>query len=154
MALPDGDMTSDGVKARIREKLLTECNLHTIVRMPPSTFCPATVSTYLLFFEIGSPTKEIWYYEHRLPEGQKSYSKTKPIRFEEFEPLMAWWNDRKESDVAWRVDVNDLNNWDLDIKNPTKTEEVIEYTSDELIEKLEKSFERCSALLNNLKGDL
>lgn len=154
IVLPDGSITGDGVKARIREKLLTECNLHTIVRMPQSTFFPATVSTNLLFFEKGSPTKEIWYYEHRLPEGQKSYSKTKPIRFEEFEPLMAWWNDRTESDVAWRVDVKDLKNWDLDIKNPTKVEEVIEYSSVELIDKLEQSFIRCSELLNDLKGGL
>lgn len=120
IVLPDGSITGDGVKARIREKLLTECNLHTIVRMPQSTFFPATVSTNLLFFEKGTPTKDIWYYEHRLPEGQKSYSKTKSIRFEEFAPLMAWWNDRKESDVAWRVNVKDLKNWDLDIKNPIK----------------------------------
>lgn len=88
IVLPDGSITGDGVKARIREKLLTECNLHTIVRLPQSTFFPATVSTNLLFFEKGSRTREIWYYEHKLPEGQKSYSKTKPIQFEEFKPLI------------------------------------------------------------------
>lgn len=154
IVLPDGSITGDGVKARIREKLLKECNLHTIVRMPQSTFFPATVSTNLLFFEKGAPTKDIWYYEHRLPQGQKSYSKTKPIRFEEFEPLMAWWNNRTESDVAWRVDVKDLKSWDLDIKNPTKVEEAEAFSSAELIEKLEQSFDKCSLLLNDLKGGL
>lgn len=122
IVLPDGSITGDGVKARIREKLLTDNNLHTIIRLPQSTFFPATVSTNLLFFEKGSPTKEIWYYEHKLPEGQKSYSKTKPIQFEEFQPIIEWWNNREESDVAWKVDVNDLKNWDLDIKNPTQTQ--------------------------------
>ena len=72
IVLPDGCITGDGYKERIREKLLTDCNLHTIVRLPQSTFHPATVSTNLLFFQKGTPTKEIWYYEHRLPEGQKS----------------------------------------------------------------------------------
>ncbi|MBT5465765.1 MAG: N-6 DNA methylase [Candidatus Marinimicrobia bacterium] len=120
IVLPDGSITGDGVKARIREKLLTECNLHTIVRLPQSTFFPATVSTNLLFFEKGSPTKEIWYYEHKLPEGQKSYSKTKPIQFNEFKPLIDWWHDRKETDLAWKVKIEDLKNWDLDIKNPTQ----------------------------------
>ena len=79
------------MKARIREKLLTDCNLHTIVRLPNSVFQPyASVATNLLFFTKGTPTKEIWYYEHQLPEGQKSYSKTKPIKISEFDPLKEW----------------------------------------------------------------
>ena len=119
IVLPDGCITGDGYKERIREKLLTECNVHTIVRLPQSTFHPATVSTNLIFFEKGPPTKEIWYYEHRLPEGQKSYSKTKGIQFDEFIPLINWWNNRVESEVAWRVRFEDLKNGlNLDIKNP------------------------------------
>jgi len=79
IVLPDGSLTGEGVKQRVRQKLLEECNLHTIIRLPNSVFQPyATVATNLLFFEKGKPTKEVWYYEHRLPEGQKSYSKTKP----------------------------------------------------------------------------
>ncbi len=125
IVLPDGSITGDGVKARIREKLLKDTNLHTIVRLPQSTFHPATVATNLLFFEKGSPTKDIWYWEHKLPEGQKSYSKTKPIQFEEFKPLMDWWNNRAENDQAWKVNINTLKNWDLDIKNPNfKVDEV------------------------------
>lgn len=123
IVLPDGSITGEGVKARIREKLLKESNLHTIIRLPQSTFFPATVATNLLFFEKGTATKDIWYYQHKLPEGQKSYSKTKPIQFTEFAPLIKWWNNRKTSDVAWKVNVKDLKNWDLDIKNPTKEEE-------------------------------
>lgn len=154
IVLPDGSITGEGVKQRIREKLLTECNLHTIVRMPQSTFFPATVSTNLLFFEKGKPTNDIWYYEHRLPEGQKSYSKTKPIQFDEFAPLIAWWNNRQESEVAWKVNVKDLKGWDLDIKNPNKVEEKTEFTSEELFLKLEQSFTKSVYLLNKIKEDL
>jgi type I restriction enzyme M protein len=106
IVLPDGSLTGDGVKQRVRQKLLEDCNLHTIVRLPQSVFAPyATVNTNLLFFEKGTATQEIWYYEHRLPEAAKAYSKTKPIRIEEFDPIKDWWNNRKESEVAWKVDI-------------------------------------------------
>lgn len=115
VVLPDGCIKGDG--SRIRERLLKTCNLHTIVRLPETTFFPATVSTNLLFFEKGSPTKEIWYYQHTLPENQKSYSKTKPLRFEEFEPIFDWWNNREENSHAYKVNVDDIDGFDLDIKN-------------------------------------
>ncbi|SIR32439.1 type I restriction enzyme M protein [Pontibacter lucknowensis] len=150
IVLPDGSITGEGVKARIREKLLSDTNLHTIVRLPQSTFFPATVSTNLLFFEKGSPTKEIWYYEHKLPEGQKSYSKTKPIQFHEFTPLIDWWHNRVENEIAWKVKVENLKDWDLDIKNPTKVEEEIKYSSIELQEMLLNSFSKCQVILEEL----
>ena len=109
IVLPDGSLTGDGVKQRVRQKLLEECNLHTIIRLPNSVFQPyATVATNLLFFTKGTPTKEVWYYEHRLPEGAKAYNKTKPIQAKEFEPIKKWWNDRKESDIAWKVDIQTI----------------------------------------------
>lgn len=154
IVLPDGSLTGDGVKQRVRQKLLEECNLHTIIRLPNSVFQPyATVATNLLFFTKGTPTKEVWYYEHRLPEGQKAYNKTKPIQAKEFNPIKKWWNDRKESDIAWKVDIKTIidRNYDLDIKNPTKQEEVQEYNSSELMELLHTSFEKSNALLNQLK---
>lgn len=154
IVLPDGSLTGDGVKQRVRQKLLEECNLHTIIRLPNSVFQPyATVATNLLFFTKGTPTKEVWYYEHRLPEGQKAYNKTKPIQAKEFNPIKKWWNDRKESDIAWKVDIQTIidRNYDLDIKNPTKQEEVHEYNSAELMELLHTSFEKSNALLNQLK---
>lgn len=150
IVLPDGSITGEGVKARIREKLLTDANLHTIIRLPQSTFFPATVSTNLLFFEKGSPTQEIWYYEHRLPEGQKSYSKLKPIQFEEFQPLIEWWGKRVENEVAWKVNVEDLKGFDLDLKNPFKKEEEITYSKQDLIGKLKKSQSRIAELLTEL----
>lgn len=162
IVLPDGSLTGDGVKQRVREKLLKDCRLHTIIRLPNSVFQPyATVATNLLFFDklhhnnetSGFATKEVWYYEHRLPEGQKSYSKTKPIKESEFNPIEDWWNDRKESEVCWKVNMDELKtrNFDLDIKNPHKEEEVHEYSSGELMTELGDSLKKTHTLLEQLK---
>lgn len=110
--LPDGNLFGEGVKAKIKELLLSECNLHTIVRLPNGVFNPYTgIKTNLLFFTKGKPTETIWYYEHPYPEGYKSYSKTKPIKLEEFDAEKAWWGseendfvDREENRYAWKVD--------------------------------------------------
>jgi len=121
VVLPDGTLFGEGIKTRLKEKLLEECNLHTIVRLPNGVFSPYTgIKTNLLFFEKGSSTKEIWYYEHQYPQGYKSYSKTKPIRIEEFEVEKTWWNDRVESDFAWKVNIEAIkaSNYNLDVKNP------------------------------------
>lgn len=157
IVLPDGSLTGDGIKQRIRQKLLEECNLHTIIRLPNSVFAPyATVATNLLFFEKGKPTKEIWYYEHRIPENQKAYSKTRPIRREEFDPISKWWKKRKESEISWKVDIKTIieSGYDLDIKNPHKNEEEMEHSTVELIELLNISLKKSNGLLLSLKKEL
>jgi type I restriction enzyme M protein len=157
IVLPDGSLTGEGVKQRVRQKLLEECNLHTIIRLPNSVFQPyATVATNLLFFEKGNATKEIWYYEHKLPEGQKSYSKNKLIRLEEFNPIKEWWSNRTENDVSWKVNIKSIidRNYDLDIKNPKKQEVVHEHTSAELINLLDDSMKKSIELLDHLKSEL
>jgi type I restriction enzyme M protein len=160
IVLPDGSLTGDGVKQRVRQKLLEDCNLHTIIRLPNSVFQPyATVATNLLFFEKGTSTgsapatKDVWYYEHRMPEDYKAYSKTRPIQLKEFDPIKKWWNKRKESEVAWKVNIKTIieRGYDLDIKNPTKPLEEKEYNSSELIELLNDSFKKSHLLLNQLK---
>jgi type I restriction enzyme M protein len=154
IVLPDGSLTGDGVKQRVREKLLTDCNLHTIVRLPNSVFQPyATVATNLLFFDKGKPTKDIWYYEHRLPEGQKSYSKTKTIQVQELDPIKKWWKKREESDICWKVNIKTIadRNYDLDIKNPNKQEEAHEYNSIELMDLLDKSFDKSHQLIKQIR---
>lgn len=126
IVLPDGTLFGEGIKTRIKEKLLTECNLHTIIRLPNGVFSPYTgIKTNLLFFTKGKKTKEVWYYEHPYPASYKSYSKTKPIRIEEFEPEKAWWVNRVESERSWRVPVQQIidSNFNLDIKNPNAPEE-------------------------------
>jgi len=127
--------------------------VHTIVRLPQSVFAPyATVNTNLIFFEKGKPTKEIWYYEHTLPDGQKAYSKTKPIRLEEFEPIKQWWNNRQESEAAWKVPIQSIidRNFDLDIKNPNKKVEEVVYDRMAIIQNLENSFQKSLELLKEL----
>jgi len=157
IVLPDGSLTGDGVKQRIREHFLRECELHTVVRLPNSVFQPyASVATNLLFFTKGKPTKNIWYWEHRLPEGVKAYSKTKPIRKEEFASLAAWWKKRGESDQAWKVSIADIEawGWNLDIKNPNVAEEERRHTSSELVGMLHESFKKSDELLAKLKKEL
>lgn len=125
VVLPDGTLFGEGVKTRIKERLLTECDLHTIVRMPKGVFAPYTsIQTNVLFFTKGRPTKDIWYYEHPYPPGAKSYNKTKPMRIEEFDIEKAWWTNRQESERAWKVSIADIKarGFNLDIKNPNAPE--------------------------------
>ena len=154
IVLPDGSLSGDGVKERIRKKFLEDCNLHTIIRLPNSVFKPyATVKTNLLFFEKGMPTKEIWYFEHPYPDGYKSYSKTKPIKIKEFDLEKVWWNNRKESENTWNVSIEEINKrlYDLDIKNPNKKTEKIIKKPSEIIEKIELNQEKLAKLISEIK---
>ncbi|MBM9614895.1 SAM-dependent DNA methyltransferase [Desulfobulbus rhabdoformis] len=121
VVLPDGFLFGDGIKGTLKKLLLRECKLHTIVRLPKGVFAPyTTIKTNLLFFTKGAVTDDgsehfhtetIWFYEHLYPAGYKSYSKTKPIRLEEFAPEKEWWGsedndfaDRVENECAWKID--------------------------------------------------
>ena len=129
VVVPNGTLFGDGVCARIKEELLKDFNLHTIVRLPNGVFSPYTnIPANLLFFDRSGPTKEIWYYEQPLPEGRKNYTKTQPMQYEEFADCVAWWSDRAENDRAWKVPVDRVLKHDsegrplsvnLDIKNPS-----------------------------------
>ncbi len=157
IVLPDGSLTGDGVKQRIRQKLLEDCNLHTIIRLPNSVFQPyASVATNLLFFTKGEPTKNVWYYQHKLPENYKAYSKTKPIQSAEFDTLKKWWNKREANEQAWQVDIKIIieNGYNLDIKNPHQPEKEKQYSSDELLDMLHQSFAKGDELLEQLRKEL
>ena len=105
VVVPNGTLFGDGISAVVKEELLKEFRLHTVVRLPQGVFAPYTdIPANVLFFERGGPTDTIWYYELPLPEGRKKYSKTAPLQFEEFAPAMAWWNAREEGPQAWKVD--------------------------------------------------
>ena len=156
MILPDGSLFGEGVKTRLKEHLLQECNLHTIVRLPNSVFKPyAGIGTNLLFFTKGEPTKETWFYEHRVPEGQKAYSMTKPIRLEHFKSCIEWWDNRKESEVAWKVTAEDVKvkGYNLDIRNPRAVQEA-QGDPEELLVKLEEAEQATTALRDQLKAML
>lgn len=153
VVLPDGTLFGEGVKTRIKERLLAECDLHTIVRLPNGVFAPYTgIKTNVLFFTKGRPTKEVWYYEHPYPAGYKSYSKTKPMRFEEFGPERAWWDDRKETRQAWRVGIEQIRGrgFNLDIANPNAPAFVHD-DPDALLAQYEKEAAAATALREQLR---
>lgn len=163
IVLPDGFLFGEGMKTRLKEKLLEECNLHTIVRLPNGVFSPYTgIKTNLLFFTKGMPTEKIWYYEHPYPEGAKSYNKGKPMQFEEFQPEIAWWGDeedgfaaRVENEYAWQIPIETIkaNNYNLDIKNPHKGEQV-NHNPEELLQQYAKQQQEISKLRDQLKSIL
>jgi type I restriction enzyme M protein len=163
LVLPDGTLFGEGVKTRIKEALLTECNLHTIVRLPNGVFNPYTgIRTNLLFFTKGAPTTHVWYYEHPYPPGAKSYNKGKPIRIEEFEAERAWWGEEKdgfkarvETEQAWRVSIDTIKagNFNLDLKNPHSTDEG-PGDVDHLLPEYEKLLAQIAETRNALKAQL
>jgi type I restriction enzyme M protein len=161
VVLPDGTLFGEGVKTRLKEQLIGECNLHTIVRLPNSVFKPyASVGTNLLFFEKGDPTKEIWFYEQRVPKDQKAYSMTKPILLKHFRGCVDWWGGRTregrvETDLAWRVTVDEVKQrgYNLDIKNPYV---VVDEHRDpaELLTQLDEAEAKATALRDQLRSVL
>lgn len=161
VVLPDGSLFGEGVKTRLKEHLLEECNLHTIVRLPNSVFKPyASIGTNLLFFEKGEPTKEIWFYEHQVPTGQKAYSMTKPIRIEHFQPCVEWWGGaertgRVENEFAWRVSAAEVKErgYNLDFKNP-HTVAADHGDPEEILARLEEAEQKVIALRDQLKSIL
>lgn len=155
--LPDGFLNGEGNKAKIKEKLLNECNLHTIIKLPNSTFAPyATVATNILFFDKTGPTNEVWFYEHTVPKNQKAYSKTKPIQFEEFKDELNWMKNKIEKENVWKVSIDEIknNNYKLDFKNPYKKDEVIEESLEELIQNIQNNQTDIFNLLEDIKKEI
>jgi type I restriction enzyme M protein len=139
VVVPNGTLSGDGVAARIKEDLVENFNLHTVVRLPNGVFAPYTpIPTNVLFLDRSASTTETWYYEHPLPEDRKNYTKTKPLRFEEFEPLFEWWTDRTETDNAWKVPIKVFqeNGYNLDLKNPRAPKRLEHLPPDELVESI------------------
>src|SRR3989344_1180324 len=142
IVLPDGSLFGEGVKSRIKEKLLEEYNLHTIVRLPQGVFNPyAGVNTNLVFFDKGKPTKEVWYYELPLPAGLKQYTKNRGITDAEFEPVKKWWHKRTENEFAWKVGIDQIRgrNFNLDFKNPNRKDETSNKSTEQLIQAIEQN---------------
>lgn len=134
IVLPDGALFGEGVKTRIKEKLLQECNLHAVIRLPKSVFSPYTsINTNLLFFTKGAPTLETWFYRLDMPEGYKNFSKTKPMKREHLKPVDEWWNNKKEINIdgfdkAKKYTISEIKerNYNLDLCGyPYEEEEVL-----------------------------
>jgi len=161
MVVPNGVLYGDGVAARIKQRLLRECNVHTIVRLPPGVFAPYTpIPTNLVFFDKTGPTREIWYYDHPLPAGQKGYSKTRALQFAEFAATQAWWGgpareDRAETDRAWRVPIASIeaDGFNLDRKNPRAPGDPSHREPGELLAELREVQAGIRSLLDSVEAD-
>ena len=161
VVVPNGTLFGDGVSARIKEQLLRNFNLHTIVRLPNGVFAPYTsIPTNLLFFDRTAPTEEIWFYEHTLPEGVKNYTKTRPMKFDEFAPLVEWWDIREENEHAWKVRAVDLMQYDakgnllsvnLDAKNPRRLADLEHLPPAELAESIAAKERAIAGLMDEIK---
>jgi type I restriction enzyme M protein len=154
VVVPNGTLFGDGVCARIKEDLLKEFNLHTVVRMPNGVFAPYTsIPTNILFFDRNPPSEHVWYYEHPLPEGRKTYTKTQPMRFEELADCIKWWSEREENDRAWRVPAAELlaNNCNLDRKNPQGKEDMTHLPPEQLAADILKKERRIAEIMSNIE---
>ncbi len=163
VVLPDGFLFGEGMKTRLKQSLLEACNLHTVVRLPNGVFNPYTgIKTNILFFTKGQTTEHVWYYEHPYPPGVKSYNKTKPMRFEEFQNEIDWWGTeedgfaaRVENGQAWKVSRAEIQNrnYNLDIKNPYMGEQV-SHDPEELLAAYANQQKEIAGLRQQLKSIL
>ena len=155
VVVPNGALFGDGICGRIKGELLKDFNLHTIVRLPNGVFAPYTgIPTNILFFDRNGPTKEVWYYEHPLPNGRKNYTKTQPIQFEEFESCIQWWKDRAENDRAWKIPAAELiaGNFNLDRKNPHGKEDIAHLPPEQLVESIMQKEQKIMEIMENIKA--
>ncbi len=169
IVLPDGFLFGqDNTKMAIKKKLMDECNLHTIIRLPGSIFAPYTsISTNLLFFDKTGPTNDIWFYRMDIPQGYKAFSKTKPVELRHFQKVIDWWNNRVEikdekkdesSSDTWKskkINVSELDqqNYNLDYCGYPVEEEIIlspKETMDNFISKREKLEKELDEKLNEI----
>src|SRR5882724_10642810 len=154
VVVPNGTLFGDGVCARIKEELLKDFNLHTIVRLPNGVFAPYTdIPTNVLFFDRSGPTKDVWYYEQSLPEGRKNYSKTQPISIEEFADCQAWWKKREENGRAWKVAADELlaANCNLDRKNPNAKPDIEHLPPEQLVESILEKERKIAVIVGEIR---
>lgn len=154
VVVPNGTLFGDGVCARIKEELLKDFNLHTIVRLPNGVFAPYTsIPTNILFFDRSGPTRDVWYYEQPLPEGKKNYTKTAPVQFEEFAACIKWWGKRKENDQAWKVPAAELlaHGCNLDRKNPRAKEDITHLPPEQLAASILQKEHRITEIMGNIQ---
>jgi type I restriction enzyme M protein len=155
VVVPNGTLFAGGVAARIKQELLESFDLHTVLRLPNGVFAPYTsIPTNILFFSRGGPTREVWYYEQPLPAGRKNYTKTQPIQFEEFAPLLAWWHDRQEGAQAWRVPGAQIaaNGYNLDIKNPSARQDLEHLPPEQLAASIAAKERRIGEIMEEIRA--
>ena len=157
--LPDNFLFgNENSQKALKERLLNECNLHTIVKLPAGVFAPYTsITTNILFFDKTESTKEIWYYDVPLPEGYRSFSKTKPFKSIHLDGVRKWWNDRNKEDLnSYKVSIDEVRakEFNLDFKNPNKLVEEKEYTLDELLTTMDVKSKNIVSLVDKIREAL
>ena len=157
---PNGPLFATGIAGKIKQRLLEECNLHTIIRLPETVFEPyTTIATNILFFDKTQPTKEIWCYQMKVDERLRGASRAKnpkytmsnPILYEDFEEIEEWLKNKKENENAWKVSVDDLKDYNLDLKNPSDVDETIDLSPHELIDSILKDEENTLKFLHEIR---
>lgn len=150
--LPNGPLFAGGVTAKIKEKLLNEFNLHTIIRLPNSVFAPYTgIATNILFFDKKGKTKEIWYYQMKLRNDIKAYNKSNPMIYDDFADVVKWMKKKTTNENAWQIKVENIKDFNLDIKNPNNKEEQVGLSPHELINNILQDEEKILELLHEVK---
>ena len=157
--LPDNFLFgNENSQKALKERLLNECNLHTIVKLPAGVFAPYTsITTNILFFDKTESTKEICYYDVPLPEGYRSFSKTKPFKSIHLDGVRKWWNDRNKEDLnSYKVSIDEVvsKEFNLDFKNPNKLVEEKEYTLDELLTTMDVKSKNIVSLVDKIREAL
>lgn len=126
--------------------------MYTIARLPNGVFAPYTsIPTNLLFFDSFGRTEDIWYYELPLPEGRKTYTKTKPLQYEEFADCLAWWKNREENECAWKYNFREA--YEQAIREATPYSEaakVAEKTANQCVKTIKKLAEKIQILHNSI----
>ena len=150
VVVPNGILSADGVAARVKQDLVEGFNLHTVVRLPNGVFSPYTpIPTNLLFFDRSGPTDSVWYYEHPLPSDRKAYTKTNPVKFDEFTPLLTWWGSRVDTERAWKVPVSTLraSGYNLDLSNPNRAADPETMPAEDLVDLIASDAQRLQELM-------
>lgn len=159
--VPNGTLYESGVPQRLREDLLRDYNLHTVVRLPKGVFEPYTdIATNILFFDRDKPSSHVWFYEHPLPPHRahlkgKKYSATDGISFEEFAPLIAWWKNRIETDTAWSVNKEELKQGDCDLAQVHPRHKRISFDSpSSVVAEVKSLMDKSAFIISKIELDL
>lgn len=162
IVVPNSVLFDQGIGGRVKAALMKEFNLHTVLRLPNGVFAPYTViPSNVLFFDHGKQQDEVWFYEHPMPEGRKQYTKTKPMTYEELEPIEQWWGGRERvgreaNERAWSVPVADIiaNGYNLDLHNPNRPDDLAHRPPAELIAELIDTERELLGLLRELETEI
>ncbi len=162
IVVPNSVLFDQGVGGRIKADLMARFNLHTVLRLPNGVFAPYTlIPSNVLFFEKGKQEPHIWFYEHPMPEGRKNYTKTKPLRYEEFEECATWWggstrSGRVENEHAWKVEAASVRaaGCNLDLRSPNRADDLVHRAPAGLVAELIEVEQQILDLLRQLQVDV